>query len=83
MTDKLSCNNVLSLITADDIAAHDLAADCQQWQRLKRVLMDNDTITQFLIPTQFDIDDPSKLNGPLINLIDNFHKIPICENIER
>ena len=30
MTDKLACNNVLSLITADDIAAHDLAADCQQ-----------------------------------------------------
>ena len=79
MTDKLACNNVLSLITADDIAAHDLAADCQQWQRglrsFKRVLMDNDMITPFLIPTQFDIDDPSKLNGPFINLIDDFHKI--------
>ena len=31
MTDKLACNNVLGLITAGDIAAHDLAADCQQW----------------------------------------------------
>ena len=29
MTDKLACNNVLSLITADDIAAHDLAADVE------------------------------------------------------
>ena len=80
MTDKLACNNVLSLIIADDIAAHNLAADCQQWQRglrsLKRVLMDNDMITPFMIPTQFDIDDPSKLNGPFINLIDDFHKIP-------
>ena len=59
MTDKLACNNVLSLITADDIAARDLAADYQQWQRglrsLKRVLMDNDMITPFMIPTQFDI----------------------------
>ena len=38
MTDKLACNNVLSLITADDIAAHDLAADCQQRQRGLRSL---------------------------------------------
>ena len=80
MTAKLACNNVLSLITADDIAAHDLAANCQQWQRglrsLKRVLMDNDMITPFLIPTTFDLNDPSKINGPFINIIDEFHKIP-------
>ena len=79
MTDKLACNNVFSLITAADITAHDLAANSQQRQRgirsFKKVLIDNNILNPFLIPATFDLDVPSKINYPFINLIDKFHKI--------
>jgi len=79
LPNKLACNNVLSIITADDIAKHDLAADCQQWQvginSLKKVLIENDMMTPFSIPATFDSDDSMKLTGPFTNMIVDFHKI--------
>ena len=79
LTDKLACNNVLSIITSDDLGKHDLAADCQQWQvairSFKRVLTENDMMTPFMVPSKFDINDPTKTRGPFTNLLDDFHKI--------
>ena len=80
LTDKLACNNVLSIITSDDLGRHDLAVDCSQWQvairGFKRVLIENDMMTPFMIPSKFDINDPSVIQGPFTSLLDDFHKIP-------
>jgi len=69
-TDKLACNNALGIITADDIAKHDLAAGCQQCQvgiiSLTKVLLENDMLSPFSTPATFDLDDPTKLAGPLL-----------------
>ena len=72
---------MFSLISSDDIDKHNLAADCQQWEvgirSLKKVLPENDMLTPFLIPEQFDLDDTSSTRGPFTsNLIDDFHNIP-------
>ena len=79
MSDKLACNNVLSLISADDVEKHNLAADCQQWQiglrSFKKVLTENDMLTPYLIPETFDLDDPTLTKGPFTNLIDDFHAV--------
>ena len=79
LDDQLACNNILSLITAGGVDKHDLAADCQQWQvginGFKKVLIENDMLTPFLIPARFDLDDPALTAGPFTNLIVDFHKI--------
>ena len=52
LDNKLACNNVLSILTSDDLGKHDLATDCQQWQvgikSLKKVLAENDMLVPFL-----------------------------------
>ena len=79
MSDKLACNNVLSLVLADDIEKHNLAADCQQWQiglrSFKKALTGHDMLTPYLIPATFDLGDPTSTKGPFTNLIDNFHTV--------
>ena len=79
LEDKLTCNNVLSIITSEDIDKHNLAIDCQQWQvginGFKTVLVANDMLTPFLIPATFDLDDPTLMAGSFTNLSVDFHKI--------
>jgi hypothetical protein len=76
---KLTCTNVLSILETNKRGKHDVATDCQSWQRglqaFKSVCHDNDMLTPFSIPTEFDVNDPSKTRGPFISLLDNFHDI--------
>ena len=79
MSDKLACNNVLSVISADDVEKNSLAADYQQWQiglrSFMEVLTENDMLTPYLIPEMFDLDDPTLTKGSFTNLIDDFHTV--------
>ena len=79
LDNKLACNNVLSILTSDDLGKHDLATDCQQWQvginGFIDVLTEHDMLTPFMIPEKFDIDDPTSLSGPFTNLLVDFHKV--------
>ena len=80
LSKNLACNNVLSLISFNDVDKHDLVANYQQWQvgirSFKKALGENDMLTPFLIPEQFKLDDMSLTRVPSTNLIDDFHKIP-------
>ena len=86
MSHKLSCSNVTSLLTSTDLSNHNIAADCQKWQEglcgFEEILRQNDMLTPFLIPAEFDIDDPSKLCGPFTNLITDFKEISDAKALE-
>ena len=79
LDDELCCNNVLSLLTQDDISNHDIASDCQKWQSAIRGFTKrcetNDMITPFLIPARFSENDPSSVRGPFISLLTHFSTI--------
>ncbi len=78
---KLACSNITSLMTSADVGKHNIADDCQQWQDSLReygdILHQNDMTTLFMIPTEFDINDTTKIKGPYINLLTDFDKISI------
>ena len=89
LPDKLSCSDVLNIFTSEDLSSHDISKSCRNYQAeirgFKNVIVENDMMTPFMIPTTFDIDDPSQLSGPFRNLIDNFPNIPYeeCERWQR
>jgi len=79
LDNKLACNNVLSILTSDDLGQHDLATNCQQWQvginGFIEALTENDMLTPFMIPENFNIDNPTSLSGPFTNILVDFHKV--------
>ena len=42
----------------------------------------NDMLTPFAIPEQFDSENPSLTEGPFVNILEDFHKIP-DEKVQR
>ena len=80
---KLACKNAIRLIMAEDVAKHDIAKECQQWQvglrAFREELVKNDMLTPFLVPTEFDVNDPSKTRGPFRDLTEDFHLVTLDE----
>ena len=79
LDDELCCNNVLSLLTQDDITNHDIASDCQKWQVSIRGFTKrcetNDMLTPFSIPARFNENDPASVRGPFVSLLTHFSTI--------
>jgi len=79
LENKLACNNVLSILNSSDLETHNLATGCQQWQAgisgLIDVLTEHDMLAPFMVPAEFEIDDPTKLAGPFTNILVDFHKV--------
>ena len=76
---KLACNNILSILASASSDKHNVADDCQQWQHSLRALKvkftQNDMLDPFKIPTTFDLADPSRIAGPFIDLLKDFHLV--------
>ena len=80
LSTKLACSNVMRLVMSDDLSKHDIAADCIQSQNgiqaLRKVLIKNDMLAPFLVPSEFDVDDPTKTKGPFIDITIDPHLVP-------
>jgi hypothetical protein len=79
LTDKLATPDILNVILCD-IEKHNIADDCKQWQTairaLKKVLVENDMMTIFNIPLEYDPNNVRTLvKADYTCLIDNFNNI--------
>ena len=82
---KLTCNNALSVLSAEDSANFDVAKECITWQNGLRELEDiaqsNDMLGPFKIPEQFELTSPT-VSGNFNSLIEHFSKFTIEEVAE-
>ena len=78
MSHKLSSSNVTTLVTSADVGKHNIADNCQQWQNslqeYKEVMRQNDMLTPFMVLTEFDINNTTKIKGPFISMLTDFDK---------
>ena len=76
---KLACNNILSILASASSDKHNVADDYQPWQHsvlaLKVKFTQNNMLDPFKIPTTFDLADPSRIAGPFIDLLKDFHLV--------
>ena len=82
---KLTCNNALSVLSAEDSANFDVAKECITWQNglreLEEIAQSNDMLGPFMIPEQFDLTSPT-VSCNFNSLIEHFSKFTIEEVAE-
>jgi len=76
----LGVSKIMQVLASNNPEEFDLAVDAQAHQVSLRTLRDvfyaNDMVTPFMIPEYFDLDDPSSVKGPFINLLETPTLVP-------
>ena len=80
LSDTLKCNDVIGIVTTDDLDKFDIASACGVWQTglsgLRKRLLENDMLVPFMIPDEFDLSS-GKVSGNFTNLLDDFKSISL------
>lgn len=70
----LGVSKIMQVLASNNPAEFNLAVDAQTHQVSLRTLRDvfygHDMVTPFMIPKHFDLDDPSSVKGPYVNLLE-------------
>ena len=77
----LGVSQIMKMLASDDPEDFNIAVDAQQHQiglrALREVLYENDMRSPFMIPTSFNLDDPSSVSGPFINILEEPDRVPL------